>query len=388
MPTASEKGLRIAVVLDRSEEVQMSLWFHAQRHLRQIGSCVFSLFSPDRDSLRRLAGWRPDGVVGYFEEPGLLESLLRLGRPVVNVSGALDAATCPTVCPDNEAIGRMAGQYLLARNCCHFGFVGVGGRQYSRLQLEGLGAAVAPSGRGLSAFAGKVHPLPTVPPTPAALRRNRPLMRWLDSLPEATGLLIVDSWLGMRVCDMALAAGIDLLQKFAIVTGHDCDVPSVPSLSGVHIVEQQWSCQAVELLLGILAGDPAAPGPVLIQPTGVNERGSTSRTMVTDPRLRDALIFIQHHAESVIGVDDVAAAATISRRSLERLFRSQLNRSVLAEIHRVHLAQARRLLVETDLTVETVAHRSGLTDARQLLRLFRKREGCSPGTYRKQFRTA
>ena len=387
MSGVSRAPLRIAVAMDRGEEVQMSLWFHTQRHLRQSGSCVFSLFSPEANGLQRLARWRPDGVLGYVQDPVVLERLQGLGKPLVNTSGALGTDVCRTVCPDNEAIGRLAAEHLLTKSCRHFGFVGVPGHRYSELQWAGFETVLEREGKQSATFGGRVHPLPTVPPAQTAIRRNRPLLRWLKSLPSDTGLLISDSWLGMRICDLAAAVGIDLLADFAIVTGHDCDVPSVPSLSGVHISEQQWSCQAAQLLLDVLANRPVPPGPVLIQPTGVNERGSTARTRVADKHLCDALRFIQNQAEVVITVDEVARVASLSRRALERRFREQLGRTILDEIHRVHLEQAKRLLVETDMTMQAVARRSGLTDDRQLLRLFHQREGTSPGAYRRQFRT-
>ena len=388
MPDSSHIPLRVAVVMDRSEEVQMSLWFHAQRYLREARPCVFSLFSPDRNGLRRLAGWRPDGVVGYIQDADVMASLLRLGRPMVNASGALGFEACPTVCPDNRAIGALAGEHLLTKNCSHFGFLGVPGHRYTQLQQAGFEHVVARSGGKLAVFGGTVHPLPTIPPTRQALLRNKPVIDWLKALPGNTGLLIADSWRGMRICDLATAAGIDLLARFAIITGHDCDVPSVPSLSGVHISEQQWSHQAVRLLLDMLAGDPPPDQPMLIQPTGVNERGSTARVMVDDDRLRDALVYIQNRADAVITVDDVARAAALGRRALERRFRNHLGRTVLAEIHRVHLEQAKRLLIDTDLPMQAVAAKSGLTDDRHLLRLFHQHEHTSPGAYRQQFRTA
>ncbi len=387
MPASTSGPLRIGVVMDRTEEVQMSLWFHAQRFLREASPCVFSLFTPDRTGLRRLTGWKPDGLVGYVQSPEVMSALLALDRPLVNVSGALGFDACPTVCPDNRAIGRLAAEHLITKNCMHFGFLGVPGHRYTDLQQAGFHEVLSRKNRPLSVFDGNVHPLRTIPPTTDDLDRNRSVIAWLQSLPDNTGLLIVDSWRGMRICDLATAAGIDLLATLAIVTGHDCDVPSVPSLSGVHIAEDQWSRQAVGLLLDLLAGKRVPDRPVLIQPTGVNERGSTARIMVDDDALRDALRYIQSHADAVISVDDVARAASLSRRALERRFRSRLGRTVLSEIHRVHIEQAKRLLIDTDLPMHAVATKAGLTDDRQLLRLFHQHEGTSPGAFRKRFRT-
>jgi LacI family transcriptional regulator len=203
-------------------------------------------------------------------------------------------------------------------------------------------------------------------------------------LPRDCGLLVVDSWLGMRVCDLAQAAGIALMEKFAIISGHDCDVPSVPRLSGVHVGEDIWSRRGVEQVLRLARSRPVPPGRYLIPVTGVNERESTSRIPGDDPQLGRAVRFIQDRADSILTVDDVADGIGVGRRALERRFRALLGRTVLDEIHRVHVDRAKRLLIETDLPLRAIAPRCGMSGQRQLQRLFARAEGISPGAFRQR----
>lgn len=378
--------MRIAVVMDRTEEIQMSLWLHAQRYLRQVPRCAFALFAPGGASLRRLGAWRPEGVLGYIQDRALLRQLKGLGCPVVNASGALPGSEAPTVSPDNAAIGEMAGDYLLGKGYRRFAFVGIPNHHYSAEQLGGLRTRVAAHGCEVHEFSGVVHPLRTIPPSRTAIRRNQPVLRWLTSLATDTGILVVDSWLGMRLCDLAHAEGLRLLDKFALISGHDCDVPSVPSLSGVHLPENRWSVEAARLLVQLITGDGDGNHHLLVKPTGINERESTSRIAVRDEVLRAALRFIHSHADQMITVEDVADAVSLGRRAIERRFKRHLDSTVLHEIHRAHVDRVKRLLVESDLPLHSIARSCGLSDVRQLQRLFMQHEAMTPGAYRRAFR--
>ncbi|NNE91167.1 MAG: helix-turn-helix domain-containing protein, partial [Verrucomicrobiales bacterium] len=74
----------------------------------------------------------------------------------------------------------------------------------------------------------------------------------------------------------------------------------------------------------------------------------------------------------------------VSRRQLERKFAREIGRSPLAELQRLRLGEARRLLLETRLPLRTIAFRSGVGDANKLVSLFRKETGQTPGQFRKQ----
>ena len=61
-------------------------------------------------------------------------------------------------------------------------------------------------------------------------------------------------------------------------------------------------------------------------------------------------------------MESVARASGLSRRALERRFRTHLQRSVLDEIRRSRTDQIARLLVETTLPVSAIAESLGFAD--------------------------
>jgi LacI family transcriptional regulator len=97
-----------------------------------------------------------------------------------------------------------------------------------------------------------------------------------------------------------------------------------------------------------------------------------------------ALHYIRNHLAEPLRVSTIAAALTVRRRALEQKFRSLLGRSVLDEIHRVRVEQAKGLLATTDLLVSQVAEQSGFSTPQRMATVFRKMTGMSPGGYRRQ----
>lgn len=76
----------------------------------------------------------------------------------------------------------------------------------------------------------------------------------------------------------------------------------------------------------------------------------------------------------------------VSPRTLARRFAGHLGTSPGVWLLARRVAAARALLEETDLPVETIAARVGLTSAVNLRRRFRAQVGTTPGAYRRAFR--
>ncbi|MFC5745713.1 GlxA family transcriptional regulator [Actinomadura rugatobispora] len=87
-----------------------------------------------------------------------------------------------------------------------------------------------------------------------------------------------------------------------------------------------------------------------------------------------------------LSVRDLAAHLGVSPRTLARRFADQLGTSPGAWLLSRRVTAARTLLEETDLPVEAIAARVGLTSAVNLRRRFRAQVGTTPGAYRRAFR--
>jgi AraC family transcriptional activator FtrA len=87
-----------------------------------------------------------------------------------------------------------------------------------------------------------------------------------------------------------------------------------------------------------------------------------------------------------LSVGDLAAHVSVSPRTLARRFADQLGTSPGAWLSSRRVARARTLLEETELPVEAIAARVGLTSAVNLRRRFHAQVGTTPGAYRRAFR--
>ncbi len=98
--------------------------------------------------------------------------------------------------------------------------------------------------------------------------------------------------------------------------------------------------------------------------------------------VRRAVAYLEEHASGAITVPDVAAAARVSPRSLQALFRRHLGVTPLAHLHAIRLDAARRDLLgaagSTPSTVHEVAARWGFGNSGRFARLYSERFGERP----------
>lgn len=101
------------------------------------------------------------------------------------------------------------------------------------------------------------------------------------------------------------------------------------------------------------------------------------------PAVRAALEFIDRRYSAPIGLQDVARAAQLSPTYLAHLMRRATGRSALEWITERRLAEARRLLLETDLPVGAVAEQIGYLDPGHFIQRFRRAHGHTPERWRR-----
>ena len=89
------------------------------------------------------------------------------------------------------------------------------------------------------------------------------------------------------------------------------------------------------------------------------------------------------HIGGPIGVEDLAAAAGISRFHFSRLFSKWYGVTPSIFLREIRIDLAVRLLQTERLTVKEIADRCGFSDASYFCKVFRKETGVSPDAFRK-----
>lgn len=377
---------RVAVLVDTSTTWGRDVIAGVHRYSRE--KVGWQLFVEPRGVEQRRwlpTAWKGDGViarVGFIE---LAKKLRSLKLPVVNVSGiTLPKVDFPRVLSDQVAAANLAAEHLLARGFRHFGYFSLLGLEYVAEHQQAFVDALRLSGHGCEVFSVSPH-LGAEPDWNLDLKR---LGKWLKAIPKPMAVFTWNSSSARELIYACMQSGLAVPEEVAVLSGSDddlfCEVTPV-QISAVKLDSEQIGYRAAAELDAMMHHPGATPpAEVLIPPQGVAERRSTDTLAVDDACMVKALRFIRENPARLMNVNDVARQAGLCRRALELRFQNLLGRSPASEIRRVRIAHAINLLQRTNLSVATVAERSGFSSPEYMASVFRNQLSTTPLHYRKQ----
>jgi LacI family transcriptional regulator len=216
------------------------------------------------------------------------------------------------------------------------------------------------------------------------------LGQWLTSLPKPVGVVAVDDVQALNVLEACRDQGLDVPDDVAVVTVTDddalCDL-ATPAVTSVTHDRARLGREAARVLdAAMVAGEPAS-AVVLVPPAGITVRRSSDMLAVDDTDIRQAIRLIKERGCCDLSASQVATSVGVSRKLLDRKFQQILGRTIHDELQRTRLAEAKRLLAETDHKLLIVSVRAGFTHAAQLCNVFKSAVGMSPMQYRSITRT-
>jgi len=336
--------------------------------------------------------WGGDGIIADLDDKQVTDSLARLSIPVVGVGGfshvSLVRDDFPYVGTDDEAIGRLGAEHLMACGLSHFAFCGLPSTRYnswSRYREKAFKERLGENG----------HPCPTFRGRQRSARNweaaQQSLTTWLGKLDMPLGIMACDDQRARHVVEACRRLDRAIPTDVAIL-GVDndrimCEL-STPPLSSVQQGTSEIGYQAASLLNRLMtAPSSQAPRWTTVPPKGIFQRRSTDILHAVKPTVAAALRFIREKASEGIQVADVAKHIGVSRSTLDRDFQEYLQHTTHAEIQKIRLDIAQRLLATEDLPQCEIAHRSGFSSDQYFSAVFHRALGQTPGEYRKQFRS-
>jgi LacI family transcriptional regulator len=376
---------RVLLIGDAAYGYNRRVFSGVGHYSRFVRNWSFRTFSPwEIDLIRRLiVNWRPTGAIACMRmlDQQCYNLMTEHQIPVVLADAVDRSVQCPQVYTDGSAVAELFADYLSERGIRSFGYVGGAGLQDAR-QAEALHAAVADRGFPFACFSGEIR---------SESDPRKEFHRWLRARPHPTGLLCSLDWVGWHVISECIEAGFHVPDEFAVMGAADdqpwCDLAPVP-LSSVAIAAEKIGYQAAAILDRTMAGKPVSNEPVILPPVGVVARRSTDIIAAEDPDIADVLRYMHDHATEGCSIKQLLRAVPMDRRRLERWFRQNLKRSPLEEMHRLRIAHIKKLLAETEESMEEISRRSGFISSKLLSRAFRRETGSTPLQYRRKFRRA
>jgi LacI family transcriptional regulator len=328
--------------------------------------------------LASLREWKPGAIITEWH-PVLTEALVALGCPVILVPSDKTVEGAFNVDIDDGAIGRLAGEHLIARGYRNFAFVGRSDAHYAMQRLEGFRSVVGEVAVYWEEFRDwRQYDEYWRDP-------DEDMVGWLAAQATPLGIFTAHDPTGRHVLEAAAQAGLEVPFAVGVISANDdetvCEMAR-PALSSIRLPWRRLAAEAVQMIEAI--GEGREPNsPVLVQPLEIVARGSSSYEAVGDPVVRRAMQCLIEQVSSIVSVDEWAAKSGVSRRVLERRFQASLGRSPHSMIQHERIERAKRLLTTTALPVAAIAERCGFQSNERLTVNFRELVGVPPATYRR-----
>ena len=366
----------ILLITDVESTAFKSIAEHVARLAHNRGWALHVVVASRRDgrkSEQMVRAWHPDGCLVYCAPPhGIPVGLDRLPCPCVFLNPSEDLRN--SVRHDSAATGRLAAGELMRLGLDSFAFVGPSTPfAWSTARLQGFTEALLACGRTPA-----VHP-------------GRSLETWLKHLPRPCGLFAANDALAEKVVVAALSAGLAIPSDLTILGVDDdtrvCENAEV-SLSSIRPDFAACARLAVSALAEQMERPCTRAQTFVYGDEGVVHRASTRLLRGHAPAQASTLEFIRRNALVGITPEDVLTRTKGSRRSVETSFRAAVGHSILDEIHAVRLAEAKRLLANSDLPISGITTQIGYTSQNFLARLFKRTYGMTMREYRASAITA
>jgi LacI family transcriptional regulator len=326
-----------------------------------------------------LRHWQGDGILASVTTRQQAEAFQATGLPVVDLRGAVADTPFLGVLGDNRKVAQLAFAHLHERGLVHFAFCGLSAGQHWHQSQRGEEFRRLVEQAGFSCALYNFHKKQA-----DWEEEQEELAVWLRGQPKPLGVLACFDDCGYQVLEACRRSGLAVPEEVAVLSADDdlvlCTL-AIPPLSSIRFDSEQAGYLAASWLDRLMEGQ-SPPPPILYQPTDVVVRRSTDIFAFDDPALNRVLRFIREHAWEGLRVGDLPSVAHLSLTELERRFHRYLGRTPKAELLRVQMEQAKRLLRDTKLALKIIARRLGFSSETYFSYVFQRECGLRPSVYR------
>ena len=333
-------------------------------------------------------GWAGDGMlVQINKRADFIRYVRRQKVPCVDMWIFRPDIPLPRISGDQCQIGRVAAEHLLERGFRQAAFFS---SEYGNLhKLRCAGFSDRFSDGGGNRPKNLTWALHSKSGSDNWRAQHAWLKRMMTALPKPLGVFCYSDYDAAKIEDICLEAGHAIPDEVAIL-GVDndplvCENTPVP-LSSVRHDLFRIGYDGAALLDRLMRGGKAPAEPILIPPRGVETRASTDGFVTADPVIRSVIKFFRENLARNIGFEEAVKTAGLPRHKLKQHFGRVLGEPVYATLIRLRLFEAKRLLVQTGLSVKEIASRTGFCHAQHLNNAFRREARCTPTEYREHDR--
>lgn len=314
---------------------------------------------------------RLSGAIGTFVSDEWIHGLSSQKVAAINLFNFSNIVSVPTICLNDEAVGKRAAEHLLEQGAKSLSFIGQDEAYFNQIRR--------------AAFAQNCPPNVFHKIDPRAPRRIQAEI--LKSLPAPTGVLCSNDRIARELCNEAKLAGTEIGRDLLVIgIGNEAAESTFAGigLSSFEIPARQIGYRAAEKLAEVFA-QVKLPGQPISKSSIPAELIARESTLAT-PQARLAERVISGISESVAQADfDIAQLSRrlgMSRRSLELTTRRQLNKSPYQILSEQRLKRAIGLLESSNQSITKIGEACGYPEPHHFSAWFKKRTQLAPKNYR------
>lgn len=377
---------RVAIALQIDEpyphhqEVFAGIGRYAQE--RADWECLIDEHPASNARRRRGPAKRYDGVIARAK-PHLQRLLQPRGIPLVNTLFQTNRPGLPGVYADPWAMGRLAAEHLIDRAFRRLCVLVDRRHKHSWEICQGYVRRAAEANVSCT-----VHDLPEEPYADPVywLRVERSLIKVLEKLTPPVAVFAETAPVARLTVQLARARKWRVPHDMAILCAHNLKavVSVAPQISSIEPNYERVGYEAAGLLDRLMEGEEPPPEPIYVLPRGIIARESTDYFAVEDEVVAAALHFVSGRLGKTLRLKEIAAAVMVSPRLLQQRFRAGLGRSLSAEIRRLRIEAAKRMLTEPGRQIREIAVLCGFRNSDIMGQVFRREVGVNPRKYREQ----
>lgn len=141
-----------------------------------------------------------------------------------------------------------------------------------------------------------------------------------------------------------------------------------------------WSCRGRSYFMEIIIALERMYGLIGY---GIKHQISDNAPIIKNPKLRDAVLYIEGHYGDNIILSDISANAGINHTTLTALMKEELGCTAIEYLMKYRVTVAKKQLEFTSVPIKDIANMTGFKTVQHFSRVFKSQTGATPAEFRK-----
>lgn len=325
------------------------------------------------------------GVIGWFRSNTRTRYLQENKIPYINLFECAEMSNCGCdIAFQNE--GGLAAEFFIKElKLKNLAFVGLDGVASSQRRMQEFRAKAKEHDLEVDCVyerLSEVGPYVEMHENKFAEARQK-IHDWLFHVGKPVGIFCSNDRIALNLLFRSERCGFSVPDEISILgvgSIHGADQAGVGSISIVHLDHVQQGYTSARIMADYLIHRKSPSTPIRLKPDGIVHRSTTTRLAIGDDVIREAISLIQRTND--VTVESLCDMLHISRRALERRFRSVTNMTVARAIDFERFNKAKLLMKNRKYNYEAIAGLAGYSDVKQMRRSFQRLTQMNPRQFR------